>query len=333
MKKMFVITMCAAMLCATAGDAEAVCGSVSAPVMTPQTSVGDDSLLLISPTPDEDSSGYIPGMANPFIDCTTLKEAGSIAGFSMNAPEKIKGYGKQDISAVRNSMTQILYGSGKNALYIRKAVGGDSDISGDYNQYAERRTVKIKGLRVTLRGAKGSVNTAVWTNGDYSYSVFAQSAISRKRMKKIIKDVITTDIPDKETNESAQIPSPFVDYRTMDEAAEAAGFDLKAPETIAGYERELISVISKDMLQVMYRDGEKNLYIRKAAGDGDISGDYNRYDENKSVIIGEVQADMRGMDGNVSTAIWTEGGFTYSVYAAPSITLQTMTDIILSVMR
>lgn len=217
MKKMFAITMCAAMLCATAGNTEAVCGSVSAPVMTPQTSAGDDSPLVISPAPGEDSIGYIPGMANPFIDCTTLKEAGSIAGFSMNAPEKIKSYGKQDISAVRNSMIQIVYGSGKNALYIRKAAGGDSDISGDYNKYADRRTIKIKGLQVTLRGEKGSVNTAVWTNGDYSYSVFARSAISRKRMKKIIKDVITADIPDKETNEGAQMPSPFVDYRTMDE--------------------------------------------------------------------------------------------------------------------
>lgn len=202
MKKMFVITMCAAMLCATAGDVESVCGAVNAPVLAQQTTA-EDSPLVISPGTDQD---YIPGMPNPFIDCTTLKEAGSIAGFSMNAPKKIKGYGKQDISAIKNSLIQIIYGSGKKALYIRKAAG-DSDISGDYNRYEEQKSVKIKGLQITLRGAKGRVNTAVWTNGDYSYSVFTQSAISSERIKKIIKDVINTDIPDKASDKNAQLPN------------------------------------------------------------------------------------------------------------------------------
>lgn len=329
MKKMFVITMCAAMLCVTAKDAETVCGEVNVPVLTMQAS-GVYSPLVISPDPD--GSGYIPGMENPFIDCTTLKEAESIAGFSLDAPKKIKGYGKRNISAVKNSLIQILYGSGKDALCIRKAAG-DSDISGDYNRYEERSSVKVKGRQIMLRGTKGKINVAVWTNREYSYSVCTQSAISRKRMKKIIKDVMNIDIPDKEINENVQIPSPFVDYRTMDEAAEAAGFVLNVTETIAGYKRKLISVISNDMIQVMYQDGEKNLYIRKAAGDGDISGDYNRYDENKSVKIGEVQADMRGMDGKVSTAVWTEGGFAYSVHAMPSITEKTMADLIMSVIR
>ena len=283
MKKMFVITMCAAMLCAAAGDPESVCGTVSAPVLVRQTTA-EDSPLVISPNSEQE------GMANPFIDCTTLEEAESIAGFSMNAPKKIKGYGKQDISAIKNSLIQIIYGSGRKALYIRKSPG-DSDISGDYNRYEEQKSVKIKGLQITLRGAKGRVNTAVWTNGDYSYSVFTQSAISSKRMKKIIKDVINTDIPDKASDKNAQLPSPFIDYRTMDEAAGAVGFTLKAPETVKGYKKELISVISNDTLQVMYQNGEKNLYIRKAAGDGDISGDYTKYDENKSVKIGEAQAD------------------------------------------
>lgn len=188
MKKMFVITMCAAMLCVTAKDAETVCGEVNAPVLTMQAS-GVDTPLVISPNPDSDGSGYIPGMENPFIDCTTLKEAERIAGFSMDAPKKIKGYGKRNISAVKNSLIQIIYGSGRKALYIRKAAG-DSDISGDYNKYKEQESVKVKGLQITLRGAKGDVNTSVWTNGDDSYSVFTRTAISRKRMIKIIKDVI-----------------------------------------------------------------------------------------------------------------------------------------------
>lgn len=226
MKKMFVITMCAAMLCAAAGDPESVCGAVSAPVLVRQTTA-EDSPLVISPNSEQE------GMANPFIDCTTLEEAESIAGFSMNAPKKIKGYGKQDISAIKNSLIQIIYGSGRKALYIRKAPG-DSDISGDYNRYEEQKSVKIKGLQITLRGAKGRVNTAVWTNGDYSYSVFTQSAISSKRMKKIIKDVINTDIPDKASDKNAQLPSPFIDYRTMDEAAEAVGFTLKLRKPLRG---------------------------------------------------------------------------------------------------
>lgn len=330
MKKMFVMTMCAAMLSVAAGGAETVYGAAGVPVLARQALVGDTP-LVISPGPGQDGSGYIPGMEDPFIDCTTLKKAGSIAGFSMKAPKKIEGYGKRKISAVRNSLIQVVYGSGKNALYIRKAPG-DSDISGDYNRYEEQGAVKVKGVRVKLRGAKGKVNTAVWTDSDYSYSVCAQSAISRKQMKKIIEDVIKSDMPDKE-NEKVQIPSPFIDYSTMDEASAAAGFSLNTPEKIAGYKRELISVISNDMIQVVYQDGEKSLYIRKAAGSGDISGDYNSYEENKTVKIGEVKAEMRGMDGKVSTAVWTEEGFAYSVYAASPVSMEMMKDIIQSVAR
>ena len=327
MRKMFVITMCATMLCMAAGDAKTVCGAVN----TLQTSAVNLPLVT-SPNSDKDISGYIPGMENPFKDCTTLKEAGSIAGFSMEAPKEINGYGKQNISAVRNSLIQIIYGSGKKALYVRKAVG-DSDISGDYNKYTEQDVVKVKVCQVTLRGTKSKVNTAVWTNGDYSYSVYTQSAINRKQMKKIVKNVMNADIPNKEINDNAQRPSPIIDYTTMDEAAKAAGFTLNAPETIMDYKRELISVISNDTIQLMYEDGEKSLYIRKASGSGDISGDYNKYDENKTVKIGEIQVDMRSMAGKVSTAVWTAEGFAYSVYVSSSITQDMMTDIICSVMQ
>lgn len=340
MKKMFVIMMCAAALCVAAGDAVTVRGEISNTALKMRDSAKDtplvislnsaeDAPLVISPNPAEDSSDYMPDMENPFIDCATLEEAGGIAGFSMNAPKKISGYGKRSISAVKDNMIRIIYGNDENGLYIFKMAGEDSD----YNKDTEQGIIKVKGRAVILRGKKGKVNTALWEDGDYSYSIYAQSDISRKKMKKIVKNVINADASSKKTNEQVQIPNPIIDYSTMEEAAGVAGFSLNAPEAFAEYKREVISVISNEIIQVIYQNGEDSVCVRKAAGDGDISGDYNRYDENKTVRIEEIQVDMRGMEGKVSTAVWTKEGYAYSVYAQSPVSQETMTDMIRSVMQ
>jgi hypothetical protein len=69
------------------------------------------------------------------------------------------------------------------------------------------------------------------------------------------------------------------------------------------------------MIQAVYLNGDNSLLIRKAAGADDISGDSTNYSEINTVAAGGLQVTMKGENGTVSVATWTDGGYTYAVDA------------------
>ncbi len=78
------------------------------------------------------------------------------------------------------------------------------------------------------------------------------------------------------------IPSPIVNYATVQEAAKAAGFTPLYLPKISGYHVSEAMVISKDLIDLLYtRDGNANTVLRirtakasKTHPSGDISGIY-----------------------------------------------------------
>ncbi|MGN0995017.1 MAG: hypothetical protein ACI4PD_07805 [Butyricicoccus sp.] len=130
--------------------------------------------------------------------------------------------------------------------------------------------------------------------------------------------------------EDVQIPSPFVDQQTLEDAAKYAGFTITVPEQAGGFEKSLIQAAEDDMIQVFYRgavDGEEIL-IRKAAGDRDISGDYTVYDAVKTVESGARQITVRGDGDSVRLAVWTEGGYSFSVWSSADMELDSLLAIV-----
>jgi hypothetical protein len=118
------------------------------------------------------------------------------------------------------------------------------------------------------------------------------------------------------TSGGDQIANPFVSCETMQDAAKLAGFEMTAPETVDGYPDRAISAIEKDMIQVDFTGGDNRLTLRKAAGSDDVSGDYNTYAETNAVTVGELSVTMKGNDGQVSVATWTDGGYSYAIDAS-----------------
>ena len=108
----------------------------------------------------------------------------------------------------------------------------------------------------------------------------------------------------------AQIPNPLVEYGSdmgsLAAAEEAVGFTLTLPESIVP---ENFIVISDETLEAVFDGG----YIRKALGDGDISGDYNEYGEIRTVAADGREVTLKGNAGKVMLAIWTHGDYTYCV--------------------
>lgn len=111
--------------------------------------------------------------------------------------------------------------------------------------------------------------------------------------------------------------NPVVRYDSLAEAEKAAQFTFTVPEGVnvngTDYEQYYWSVINKDLIEVRYGgEGSEVCYMRKAVaetGTEDISGDYNVYDDVKTVDImledgRESEVTLKGKDGKFYLALW-----------------------------
>ena len=142
-------------------------------------------------------------------------------------------------------------------------------------------------------------------------------------------------------SENVQIPNPWTDCETLEEAEKLAGFDIAVPDSVEGYSDRAIRAMSYDgetMIEVIFSNGapeDENGYselrIRKAPGAEDISGDYNTYAEKSVLAAGDVEADVSGNDGTISLAVWTSGDYTYSIAVSDGAAAEAMAGLIAAV--
>ena len=222
MKKLLAIALCAGMtLSMTACGGKTSDGSVAAQNTTDSNTtttaesteeplIGGDPATWEPALDTETDEGENTQIPNPFITCSTLKEASELAGFDFTAPESVDGYSYKEISAIENEMAQITYFNSDELdgltdeqlneidwekvdfsahdLVIRKAKGAE-DISGDYNEYPEIYNVTVDNREVTMKGSDGDVNVVVWNEDGYSYAITASDAVTSDYVINLIHNV------------------------------------------------------------------------------------------------------------------------------------------------
>lgn len=117
--------------------------------------------------------------------------------------------------------------------------------------------------------------------------------------------------------ESTQIPNPWQDFESLEEAVKAVGFDFVAPDALAGCDKIAYQAIPDDrIIGVLYLNGEeRQVIIRKAPGGENISGVYSQFDKLEQVEVDGRSVTMSGDGETVSLATWTDGDYSFSVYA------------------
>lgn len=127
----------------------------------------------------KDGNVQIP---NPFTEYKSIELAEKAVAFDVKIPSYIPdGFSFDYASTMGNDFIQIGYKNADGAEILYRMAKGSDDISGDYNKYDSVKTVKINGIDVTLRtGSKTSVDgddsaSAIWTDGDYSFSVYCSN--------------------------------------------------------------------------------------------------------------------------------------------------------------
>lgn len=89
--------------------------------------------------------------------------------------------------------------------------------------------------------------------------------------------------------------------------------------------------MNDEMIQVIYQNGDSSVTVRKEAGSGDISGDYNQYAQSETVEVNGATVTMRGENSLVMVAVWENDGYTYAVTSGTGMSAAAMTALIQSV--
>ena len=86
--------------------------------------------------------------------------------------------------------------------------------------------------------------------------------------------------PTPEPNTSVAIGNPWREWASIVDTEDAVGFTFGLPDVIAGnYKAAEFRTMNKELIEVVYLDGEYEVCVRKQVGEGeDISGDYNQYE-------------------------------------------------------
>ena len=133
--------------------------------------------------------------------------------------------------------------------------------------------------------------------------------------------VTETTAPETETEEAVGMVNPFSEFETLSAACRAAGVEIEIPEGPEGYPVTCYRAArDTGLLEIVYLDGPANAEdskegyrIRKAAGDEDISGDFNAYSQTSEAEAEGKTVTLKGEEDRIFCATWTDGGYSYAI--------------------
>ena len=139
-----------------------------------------DNSVLSASVPTEKALNYSQ-------EYKTLEEAEKALNLTIN-PLKIlpEGFKMENISVIENEIIQVEYTDGNNNITFRAGKIIDN-ISGDYNGYQVKDTIRVNGINVNLEGNKSKeYNSAVWEMDGMSYSISAENGMDEKTILDMI---------------------------------------------------------------------------------------------------------------------------------------------------
>ena len=135
--------------------------------------------------------------------------------------------------------------------------------------------------------------------------------------------------------ENTQIPNPWQEISSMQDAQNLVGFTLTGPETLHGMPMDFMQVLPDEeepIVEIRY-DSEDDEYasIRKSTSKEDISGVYTQYADSKELLVGENTVLAKGNGDTYEVADWSKGDYTYSLFVSGGISQDELLQIVAEV--
>ena len=122
---------------------------------------------LVRPQPPDEHVQTVPKIE----EAASREELSALVGFEVEAGFTLPFEPEETTyCSYWGELAQIQYSAqGQTATYRQSA--GTEDNSGDYNRYGDTVQIDAGGLTVTLKGQAGRYALALWTDGQFSYSL------------------------------------------------------------------------------------------------------------------------------------------------------------------
>ncbi len=132
-------------------------------------------------------------LANPWIEYSSIEDASKQFSFSLSSiPNEIEHESISYIGYLKNEkIWQVSYG--ENVFVLRKGKG-KKDISGDYNDYALKKTKKIHHCKITIKArnynkSKDAYNLAIWHDQKYAYSIYSENGMNLDTIRYLLNQM------------------------------------------------------------------------------------------------------------------------------------------------
>lgn len=205
----------------------------------------------------------------------------------------------------------------KNTGKTRKLLYALTDIDDKYLNDAIEFARNSGNLNDTADHKKTVNNKNLWIKSALKTALALACGIMIFYGYGIIKERHNMDSTDKDTS-NEEIANPCIDVANLSDAEKITGFSIKLPDSGEPYTNEVITVIDKTMIQVSFatEDGsDEGFILRKSAGTGDVSGDYNEYADKVTIQSSGRDITLKGRDNKWYVAVWHSEGYSYSLDA------------------
>lgn len=237
-------------------------------------------------------------MKNPMVKYESIQEAEKALGFSVLFPSVFGTGAVTDIYTIDDKVLHLVL---NNGLIYRMSKGSE-DISGIYTNYPETNEEKIGNYTVTCKGQYRRVFVILWTDGEYTFSLYTPYGVQPDRVKELIESMAEVDYD--------SLPNPMVEYDYLFEAEYAVGFSVPVASCMHDLSSKKIFVIDCKVVEIDYSN---SITYRVAKGVLDISGDYTVYDYKEEFNVGEYHVLAKGNKDLYYTIIWNDGKFSFSL--------------------
>lgn len=133
-------------------------------------------------------------------------------------------------------------------------------------------------------------------------------------------------------SENVQVVNGIEECSSAEELSSRLGFEISDIDNIPFVcEKIIYENYWGNMAQITYEGRDNCIIYRKSEGNGDISGDYNIYSEEKIIDMAGYEVNVKGDNGVYKLAIWETDRYSYSISVENGADAGTIEEMIDSV--
>lgn len=119
---------------------------------------------------------------------------------------------------------------------------------------------------------------------------------------------------DQTPEEDTQVTWDYQEYDSVQALSEKMGYEVSDIQGLP-FEPQMTvyASIGTNLAQIEYQNGNTSVCYRKSPGTEDNSGDYNQYGNIDTVLVEDIQVELRGTGDGYVLAVWTDGTYAYSL--------------------